>query len=196
MRIIEFYSEPICEIPYLNAGRSPSLFFEDRIPVHAAVVEGLPEELSGMVVTADLQGREMFEDSAGQPPRLLGEILPERLARDILPLFEFEDGKSVIAGLAGDFFTVPDLDRRGGSGDVTPVWDAFAAEFTFVTGVAANHDTFGNRGRTRPPFPPHVHLLDGECCGIGRTVRGRNRRHYREANATESAERERLPDNA
>ena len=45
--------------------------------------------------------------------------------------------------LAGDLYTVPALDRRGGSGDVTAVWRAFGDEFSWVVGVAGNHDTFG-----------------------------------------------------
>ena len=35
------------------------------------------------------------------------------------------------------------LDKRGGSGDVTGVWLAFADIFQWVAGVAGNHDTFG-----------------------------------------------------
>lgn len=54
--------------------------------------------------------------------------------------------------LAGDFYTVPALDRRGGTGDVKDVWWAFADAFDWVVGVAGNHDTFGEDPNDAPQF--------------------------------------------
>jgi Icc-related predicted phosphoesterase len=68
--------------------------------------------------------------------------------------------------LAGDFYTVPALDKRGGSGDVLPVWNAFAADFDWVVGVAGNHDTFAG-GATRPRLTEGVHFLDNDRVSIG-----------------------------
>ncbi len=53
----------------------------------------------------------------------------------------------VAALLAGDFYTVPALDKRGGTGDVTDVWRAFGECFAWVAG---NHDLFGDRNIWRP----------------------------------------------
>ena len=46
--------------------------------------------------------------------------------------------------LTGDLHCDPELARRGGIGDVRSVWEAFAASFAFVAGVAGNHDMFGS----------------------------------------------------
>jgi Icc-related predicted phosphoesterase len=68
--------------------------------------------------------------------------------------------------LAGDLYTVPALDRRGGSGDVRAVWEAFGDEFSWVIGVAGNHDTFGTDPNAAPRFPRHLHYLDNERVNI------------------------------
>ena len=44
--------------------------------MHHAFVDALPEGMSAIIVTADLQGRETFESSRGRPIGLLGEVLP------------------------------------------------------------------------------------------------------------------------
>ncbi len=74
--------------------------------------------------------------------------------------------------MAGDFYTVPALDKRGGSGDVTSVWQAFGEHFSWVVGVAGNHDTFGDQ--TKPPnFRKPLHFLDKHSVSIdGLTIAG------------------------
>jgi len=93
-------------------------------------------------------------------------------------------GKQVGAILAGDFYTYPDLKGRGGSGDVTEVWQAFADEYRWVVGVAGNHDTFGERGR---PFSrTNATFLDGQreevdelrFAGLSGVI-GNTRKNYR-----------------
>jgi hypothetical protein len=69
--------------------------------------------------------------------------------------------------LCGDFYTVPNLDKRGGSGDVTSVWNAFANEFSWVIGVAGNHDTFGIDVSKPPKFRSPLHFLDCNSKLIG-----------------------------
>jgi hypothetical protein len=93
------------------------------------------------------------------PPRLLGEVLPLQLVDEVLPQLQLPPGEVGIL-LAGDFYTVPALDRRGGSGDVTSVWRAFADAFAWVVGVAGNHDMFGEHPSTKPRFHGPVHYLD------------------------------------
>ena len=122
--------------------------------------------MAAIVVTADLQGRELFEDSRGQALRLLGEVLPQRLAAEVLPDLVSPASGRIGVLLAGDFYTVPALDRRGGTGDVTCVWQAFADSFDWVAGVPGNHDTFGDPPQRRPRFPSRVRFLDGDVTDI------------------------------
>ena len=161
MRITSFNHKPLCEIPFLNAGRGPGSFYVDRMPVHLGQLSGLPDDLEAILATADLQGRERFQDGLGGPPRLLGEVLPERLARELLPDLNITPQRVGVI-LAGDFYTVPNLDQRGGTGDVTAVWQAFARQFKWVVGVAGNHDLFG--GSVTPASRPagNADYLDGE----------------------------------
>ncbi len=165
MRITSIEPKLLAEIQYLNAGRGPGDFSSDVVPVHRGYASGLPEGTSAIVVTADLQGRETFESAGGQPLRLLGEVVPAMLRADVLPHLDLPKGDIGVL-LAGDFYTVPALDKRGGSGDVRPVWDAFAAEFDWVAGVAGNHDTFAD-GANRPRFTGTIHFLDNDHVTIG-----------------------------
>lgn len=148
MKIRSIQSDLLCEITFLNAGRGPGDFYRDCLPVHLGVVDALPEGVSALVVTADLQGRETFDSANGQPIRLLGEVLPSILDEQVLPELDLDAGRIGVL-LAGDFYTVPALDKRGGTGDVLDVWRAFAERFDWVVGVAGNHDLFG--GDAKPP---------------------------------------------
>lgn len=148
MKILSI-SDPITEICYLNAGRGRSGVDTATLPVQIAKVSGLPDGVAAIVATADLQGRETFKDAKGHPIRLLGEVLPKRLTSEILPSLDLPEGR-IGAVLAGDLYTVPALDKRGGTGDVTEVWRSFADQFDWVVGVAGNHDLFGDQ-----PVPKH-----------------------------------------
>lgn len=171
MRIIQIESRPVIEFPYLNAGRAGKCD-EARLPVQIGTVDRLPDGVTALVVTSDLQGREHFQFQTGSHLRLLGEWLPEMLRSSVLPSLSLS-AKSVGVLLAGDFYTVPKLDKRGGIGDVTPVWEAFAREFSWVVGVAGNHDSFGNDPFRVPSFQAPVHFLDGDTRDIGRlTIAG------------------------
>lgn len=167
MKILEMAKSPLIELRYLNAGRGVGQFTEDPLPVHVARVDQLPGGVSALVATADLQGRERFGDSRGGPLRLLGEALPERLIHEVLPLAGIRSGEPVGALLAGDLYTVPALDARGGTGDVTSVWRAFSEAFHWVAGVAGNHDTFGDPPQKHPKLFGNTHLLDGDIIDIG-----------------------------
>ncbi|XZE56077.1 metallophosphoesterase family protein [Planctomycetaceae bacterium SH139] len=165
MRITSIEPKLLAEIRYLNAGRGPGDFYSDVVPVHRGYVNGLPTGTSAIVVTADLQGRETFESAGGQALRLLGEVVPAMLRANVLPRLDLPKGDIGVL-LAGDFYTVPALDKRGGTGDVRPVWDAFAAEFDWVAGVAGNHDTFAGDAQ-RPRFTGQIHFLDNDHVTIG-----------------------------
>lgn len=167
MKVLELSESPLAELRYLNAGRGAGQFTEDPLPIHVARVDRLPDGLRAIVATADLQGRERFCDSSGGPLRLLGEVLPDQLVREILPLAGIAEGEPVAALLAGDLFTVPALDARGGTGDVTSVWQAFSASFQWVAGVAGNHDLFGDPPQKHPRLSANTHLLDGTVVQVG-----------------------------
>lgn len=93
--------------------------------------------------------------------------MPERLIHEVLPLAGINSDEPVGAILAGDLYTVPALDARGGTGDVTSVWRAFSAAFEWVAGVAGNHDTFGDPPQNHPKLFGNTHLLDGEIIEVG-----------------------------
>lgn len=68
---------------------------------------------------------------------MLGEVVAE----EIVLLSELgEIPKVDLVLLAGDLFDYPDCRKLGGTGDVTPVWEAFSARFDTVVGVLGNHD--------------------------------------------------------
>lgn len=112
------------------------------------------------LVTADLQGREL-----GKRNRLLGEVLAEELAllqelRQV-PTLDF-------CLLAGDFYDYPDCHKRGGTGEVTSVLNAFAFLAPQTLVVLGNHDEV-----IPEAFAPQVTLLDGtKALVAGLTVGG------------------------
>jgi Icc protein len=166
IKIVHFEPAPIQEFRFLNAGRGSGDFYKDQLPVHHARVERLPEGLKALVVTADLQGRETFEDSGGGPLRLLGEVLPQRLVEETLPELGLDNPHQVAALLAGDFYTVPALDKRGGTGDVSGVWNEFRQWFAWVAGVAGNHDLFGHPKKVQPDRFERTHFLEGDIAEV------------------------------
>lgn len=118
------------------------------IEVNRRVCHPLPHVLSGLLCTADLQGRDL--NSA----RLLGEALAEGLAGQI-------DTSDCGVILAGDFFAIETADKMGASGDVRSVWQSFADHYRWVAGVAGNHDTFGTAAeQTVFAAKARVYLLD------------------------------------
>jgi Icc-related predicted phosphoesterase len=161
MKILHLEPKPIVEFDFLNAGRRPNQFFVDKLPVFLGQVDRLPSGVDAMVVTADLQGREVFPNrKSGDQLRLLGEVLPSMLL-PTLDSIGIEPGQKIGAVLAGDFYTYPDLHGRGGTGDVTPVWHAFSDQYHWVIGVAGNHDTFGSSERMSNSRA-NIHFLDNE----------------------------------
>lgn len=185
MRITSFELEPFTELPFLNAGKgrgSPHVI--DQLPVHLGRLSSLPESLDALIATADLQGREAFSEPTNEPPRLLGEAVAEHLACELLPLLNLRPERVGIL-LAGDFYTVPKLDKRGGSGDVSSVWLAFAQRFKWVAGVAGNHDKFGDCAAPSQSLANNSHYLDGNAveldglsiAGIGGIVGNPDKSH-------------------
>lgn len=141
LRITRIDPEPLERIPSVNAapgGRRTEYTF---VPVYRAYVEGLPESLQGLLVTSDLQGY----DTDRVPPqerRLLGHVVAD-FTDDLAELGMIPDQLAVGALLAGDFYAINTLDKRGGLGNVEGVWGSFLERFRWVAGVSGNHDQFG-----------------------------------------------------
>ena len=164
MKILSSEFDCLGQIPYLNAGKRANDFFVHGLPILHGMCDQLPADLDAILITADLQGREQLPQHPRQPLRLLGECLPE----NILPYFADIGISSLVnvgAILAGDFYTYPDLHGRGGTGDVSQVWQTFANHFRWVVGVGGNHDTFEN-GRHPNKMGDEVHLLDGDRVNV------------------------------
>jgi len=88
---------------------------------HVQVI-GLPDRFDAIVERSDLQG--MAELGTGQA-RLLGVAVAEDLQRLALGgVIASAERTGVL--LAGDLYSVPAVDKRGGYGTVADVWNAFA----------------------------------------------------------------------
>jgi len=187
MRITSIDEQPLVEIPYFNAGRKPNDFYRERLPVYKAIVDELPESIDAIVATADLQGLDVDPSDGNTGLPLLGTTLPDKL-ESVLDSLNVSWSRTA-ALLAGDFYTYPDLHGRGGTGDVTQVYESFARSYQCVVGVAGNHDTFGDKLSHLPKIhSDHVYLLDADrinmaglsVAGISGVI-GNPRRNFRRA---------------
>ncbi|GDX80186.1 hypothetical protein LBMAG42_19970 [Deltaproteobacteria bacterium] len=158
MRIISFNAAPVAALAYRNSKPGGGGTFVASLPVFNATVDFLPAGLDAVVLTSDLQGREL------SGPRLVGEALAPWLVSE--GIVSRPDHTIVL--LAGDLYASPRADERGSTGDVRTVWRAFANTFGAVAGVAGNHDLFGDQTMEAFAKSEAVHLLDGACA----TLRG------------------------
>jgi Icc-related predicted phosphoesterase len=170
MKITRLNPYPTETVPYLNAmPRSRQTVAGMKgvertfLPITIGYVEGMPAHLQGLIVASDLQGK--VKNPQTRELRLLGEVLPEILKL----IIEIELGLDPLkfgAVLAGDMFAM--LEKRGGLGDVIPVWEAFRGEFKWVAGVAGNHDSFGETSEDLDKFRnrAHMHLLEGRTTDL------------------------------
>jgi 3',5'-cyclic-AMP phosphodiesterase len=157
MRIIEIQEKPIHRIQFLNAAKRGGV--ESQVlAITKARVDSLPNGLEAILVTGDLQG--VVKVWQLGTTRLLGEALADEyimLAREGLVPNPANTGVL----LAGDLYSAPDGAKRGASGDVRPVWQAFANHFRWVAGVQGNHDDFGSiQERQELENHPRIHLID------------------------------------
>ncbi|MEL6177645.1 MAG: metallophosphoesterase [Myxococcota bacterium] len=140
MKILHVHEEPLHTFQCFNLAPGGRKVEERQIPVLQIVVDDLGDPgLDALVITSDLQGFDAYDCPVSER-RLLGHIVAEGMPR-LVP-----DPSRVGVVLAGDFFALPALNRRGGLGDVQAIWSAFAHHFRWVVGVAGNHDSF--KGRT------------------------------------------------
>lgn len=164
MRVVDIEAEPLHVLEYADA--APGGGTQPRtLPIVRGRVEGLPPQLDALLVASDLQGRAPLVSSGGAM-HLLGEALAEEYAALAeLDLVPHPSHTGVL--LAGDLYAAPGADRMGATGDVRPVWQAFAAGFRWVAGVAGNHDLFGGaQEHARFTRVAGVHLLDGSAAAL------------------------------
>ena len=157
VRISSIDPTPVAEILYLNAARGGGTLVA-RLPVCVARTTRLGDALDAIVACSDLQGIVRGEDDAAE---LLGVSVAYALEELAL------DGQLPPSGrtgaiLAGDLYSVPEANKRGGYGDVVDVWAAFASRFAWVAGVAGNHDDVSSV----PEIGDSAYLLDGEVTVI------------------------------
>lgn len=154
LRIASIDDELIREIHYLNASSRGGTDVE-RLPVsRGALAAPLAGELDALIVCSDLQG--IVPGPQGRSELLgvqVAAVLDE-LARDgVIP-----PAARTGVILAGDLYSVPAANKRGGYGDVADVWVAFVERFAWVVGVAGNHDDVSGVAK----LGARIYLLDGE----------------------------------
>jgi len=131
------------------------------LPLLRVPSEGLlGDDLAGVLFTGDLQGIAPVP-SRGGATGLLGEAFVDRYLQ-LADAGAVPKASSVGVVLAGDLYSDPAGTKRGATGDVGPVWEAFASAFAWVVGVAGNHDLFTSRASRAVQRRSHVDLLDGE----------------------------------
>lgn len=154
MRLTQLEPTPFHELRFRTAGKRGQI--ERRtLPFFRAFSETLEPKTGAIVITSDLQGRE-----AGVDNRLLGEAVAEELQL-LVQCDEIPEVGLIL--LAGDLYEYPDCHKRGGSGDVTAVWEAFAEIAGEVIGVHGNHDELPEPHR----LPGHAQVLEGEMTRWG-----------------------------
>lgn len=145
MKVTDLSSRPFHFTLFLNAGRNGGTVRE-RLPWLRGTVAGLPTGLDALLVTSDLQGR-------GLPDLpLLGEVVAAEY-RAHHNTWQLPAPERVGVLLPGDYYAAPAADKRGATGDVWAVWQAFATAFAWVAGVLGNHDTLTDT-------PPDSSLLE------------------------------------
>jgi Icc protein len=140
------------ELRYLNA-RPGGGTEVARLPIVRAHVQALGDELDAIIACSDLQGIVTGGDGTAE---LLGVAVAAQL-EDLAFDGALPPAARTGIVLAGDLYSVPAANKRGGRGDVTAVWRAFAERFAWVAGVAGNHDDVS----AVDGLADHVHLLDG-----------------------------------
>jgi Icc-related predicted phosphoesterase len=157
LRIGTVDDSPLSELHYLNASPRGGTVVA-RLPILRASIGALPGELDAIVACSDLQGIVPGRDGLAT---LLGVAVAEALEE---LAFDGALPPTMRTGvlLAGDLYAVPEANKRGGYGDVTDVWAAFAERFAWVAGVAGNHDDVSRL----PGLADNAHLLDGDVVSL------------------------------
>lgn len=127
----------------------------NHLPFHRAYATGLPDEVTALVFASDLQGRE-----DGGANRLMGVPVAEALA-DLVERGVLPQPDAVL--LCGDLYDYPECHKRGGTGPVAEVFEAFSTIAPQVIGVLGNHDQLSDPRQ----LPRNVQVLDGQVKTAG-----------------------------
>lgn len=159
--------EPLHQIAYRYARKGGGVAVEGDLQISTLQVSGVPAGLDGIVLAADLQGRELLPPTrrnAGSPARnfregrrLLGEVAAEQIS-ELSRAGRLPSADRLGIVLAGDLWAEPGAVRRGRSGDVRPVWEAFRSCGRWVAGVRGNHDVLIE---SPDDAGKGLHVLDG-----------------------------------
>lgn len=160
---IELQPDPYHSLTYLNAGTKRAGYRYDTLNFLQGRIAGLPSGPPALVAMADLQGRSDFGDA---DETLLGVAIADEI-EDIQKSAGLPDPFECPVFLAGDFYTVPNAAKRGGTGNVRLVWQFMTEVFQTVTGVAGNHDTFGDSMRDGAAARAPKGCLDGNVIDVG-----------------------------
>lgn len=158
LQVVSIDDALIREVHYLNASSRDGSEVE-RLPVSRGhLAAPLGAELDALIVCSDLQG-------IVPGPQGRSELLGTQVAAVLEELAI--DGAIPPAArtgviLAGDLYSVPAANKRGGYGDVADVWVAFVERFAWVAGVAGNHDDVSAVAR----LGARVYLLDGQLAEL------------------------------
>lgn len=192
MRILDIDDEPFHVLEFFDAAPGGARQLR-QLPFLRGRADGLPESIDAMVLTSDLQGRALPVPDAPEdvPLPLLGEAVVDEL-HTLGDLEEIAPPERVGVVLAGDLYAAPDARKLGATGDVRPVWQAFAGGgFRWTVGVAGNHDLFGSPEELAELRRAEgIHVLDGtrirldglDVAGVGGIV-GNDRKPNRRAPA-------------
>lgn len=151
---------PFHGIQYIHPKSGGGIEYSN-FPIYRAQATGFPREVDGIIVTSDLQGV-VHNGAIESQTRLLGLALAEQLHL-LAQSTELPGAEHTGIVLAGDLHIGTDLTRRGGSGDVRPIWRNFASKFRWVVGIAGNHDRFAENIDVSQEFSDSdkIFYLDG-----------------------------------
>lgn len=146
MKIIKIEDNPFHEMPYRSSGRGKVNF--NKLPFYFAYVDRLPKGVGTIIVTSDLQGRDIKDNE-----KLLGESFVEEV--QTLEELEIIPCSSLLLS-CGDLYDSPELNKLGATGNVTSVLNSFSEHFQSVFAVHGNHDIV-----TPSELSETVTVLDG-----------------------------------
>lgn len=145
---------------FLNAARGGGVESQ-FLDFSTAYADDLPEGVDALVFTSDLQGV-VPSWRHGGANALLGIEVADVLI-DLSDEGKIPDPQRTGIILAGDLYSAPAGDKRGATGDVREVWEAFSVMHRWVVGVAGNHDCFGTaKDEARLQSVEKIDILDGD----------------------------------
>lgn len=177
MKYLEINTIPVERYPFLAPSTKSRLSLES-IDIFSGFVEfSTPVSIDALVIAADLQGIVLKEKPSGD---LITEVFPSIFEQELLEMEKIDlvdiipvgvvlpdflksvlkelgiSPEKVLVLLGGDLYGTY---KRGGSGDVFDVWQAFEKGFGKVIGVLGNHDFL--------PPSSNFNVLDGDVVSYG-----------------------------